>query len=102
MEQTSTQQEKPTRTLDPRLMLRLLRRPRWVLGWVPEVGGTILQALALRVGPLALVEPLLLAGVFVAVPMSAAFNRQRPQARDFLVVALGVVGLTAFLVAASP
>jgi hypothetical protein len=102
MEQTSTQQEKPTRTLDPRLMLRLLRRPRWVLGWIPEVGGTVLQALALRIGALALVEPLLLAGVFVAVPLAAAFNRQRPQARDFVVVALGVVGLTAFLVAAAP
>jgi hypothetical protein len=102
MEQTSTEQEKPARTLDPRLMLRLLRRPRWVLGWVPEVAGTILQALALRIGALALVEPLLLAGVFVAVPLAAAFNRQRPAARDFVVVALGVVGLTAFLVAASP
>jgi hypothetical protein len=102
MEQTSTKQEKPTRTLDPRLMLRLLHRPRWVLGWVPEVGGTILQALALRIGALALVEPLLLAGVFVAVPLAAAFNRQQPQARDFVVVGLGVVGLTAFLVAASP
>jgi hypothetical protein len=102
MEQSSTKQEKPTRTLDPRLILHLLHRPRWVLGWVPVVGGTVLQALALRIGALALVEPLLLVGVFVAVPLSAAFNRQRPQPRDFVVVALGLVGLTLFLVAADP
>jgi hypothetical protein len=102
IEQTTTKQEKATRTLDPRLMLRLLHRPRWLLGWVPELGGTALQALALRIGALALVEPLLLAGVFVAVPLSAAFRHERPHARDFAVVALGVVGLTAFLLAASP
>ena len=102
MEQSTTKQEKVSRTLDPRLILHLLRRPRWVLGWVPMIGGTVLQALALRIGPLALVEPLLLAGVFVAVPLSAAFNGQRPARRDFVVVALGVVGLSAFLAAASP
>jgi len=102
MEQSTTKLEKPTRTLDPRLILRLLRRPRWVLGWVPSTGGVVLQALALRIGALALVEPLLLAGVFVAVPLSAAFGRQRPQQRDFVVVALGVVGLTGFLAAADP
>jgi hypothetical protein len=102
MEQTATKQEKGTRTLDPRLLLRLLRRPRWILGWIPDVGGTVLQALALRIGALALVEPLLLAGVFVAVPLSAAFNHQRPHPRDFVVVVLGAVGLTGFLVATSP
>ncbi|MGI5215374.1 DMT family transporter [Plantactinospora sp. CA-290183] len=102
LEQTSTKQEKATRTLDPRLLLRLVRRPRWILGWFPALIGTILQALALRVGPLVLVEPLLLAGVFMAVPITAAMNRQRPHARDLLVVVLGAAGLVAFLVAAAP
>lgn len=102
VEQTTTQQEKQTRTFDPRLMLRLVRRPRWLLGWVPDLGGTVLQALALRIGALALVEPLLLAGVFLAVPLSSALQRQRPHPRDLVVVALGAVGLTAFLVAANP
>jgi hypothetical protein len=102
LEQTSTKQEKTTRTLDPRLLLRLVRRPRWILGWFPALVGTILQALALRVGALVLVEPLMLAGVFMAVPITAGINRQRPHARDLLVVALGAIGLTAFLVAAAP
>jgi hypothetical protein len=102
MEQSTTKLEKPSRTLDPRLILHLLRRPRWVLGLVPTAGGVVLQALALRTGALALIEPLLLAGVFLAVPLSAAFSRQRPQRRDFVVVALGVVGLAAFLAAADP
>jgi hypothetical protein len=102
MEQTTAKQEKITRTLDPRLLLRLIRRPRWILGWFPDLGGTVLQAFALRVGALALVEPLLLAGVLLAIPLAAALNRRRPHGRDFVVVALGAVGLTAFLVAAAP
>ena len=101
-EQSQTKREKGTRTLDPRLLARLLRRPLWLVGSVAAILGTVLQALALRIGALALVEPLLLAGVFVAIPLSAAFVQQRPNPRDFLVVALGVVGLTAFLVAAAP
>lgn len=102
VEQTTTKQEKTTRTLDPRLFLRLLRRPRWLFGWLPDLGGTVLQALALRIGALALVEPLMLAGVFLAIPLSAALARRRPYARDLLAVVLGAVGLTAFLVAAAP
>jgi hypothetical protein len=102
VEQTTAKQEKGTRTLDPRLILRLIRRPRWILGWFPDLGGTVLQALALRVGALALVEPLLLAGVFLAIPLAAALAHRRPHARDLVLVAIGAVGLTAFLVAAAP
>jgi hypothetical protein len=102
LEQHAAQQEKPTRTLDPRLLLRLLHRPLWLFGWVPEAGGTILQAVALSYGALALVEPLLLSGVFMAIPLEAAMQRRRPHTRDLVVVAFGVVGLTAFLVTADP
>jgi drug/metabolite transporter (DMT)-like permease len=102
LEQHAAQQEKPTRTLDPRLLLRLLHRPLWLFGWVPEAGGTVLQAVALSYGALALVEPLLLSGVFMAIPLEAALQRRRPHSRDLVVVAFGVVGLTAFLVTADP
>jgi hypothetical protein len=102
LEQHAAQQEKPTRTLDPRLVLRLLHRPLWLFGWVPDAGGTVLQAIALSYGALALVEPLLLGGVFMAIPLEAALQRRRPHTRDLIVVAFGVVGLTAFLVTADP
>ncbi|ASW55163.1 DMT family transporter [Plantactinospora sp. KBS50] len=102
LEQHAAKQEDETRTLDPRLILRLLRRPLWLFGWVPDAVGTFLQAVALSVGPLALVEPLLLSGVFMALPIEAALERRRPHRRDAVVVAFGVVGLSAFLAAASP
>jgi drug/metabolite transporter (DMT)-like permease len=102
VEQHAAKQEKPTRTLDPRLLFRLLHRPLWLFGWVPDAGGTVLQAAALNFGALALVEPLLLAGVFMAVPLEAALERRRPHRRDLVAVAFGVVGLAAFLFAADP
>jgi drug/metabolite transporter (DMT)-like permease len=102
IEQHAAKQEKPTRTLDPRLLLRLLHRPLWLFGWIPDGVGTVLQAAALNVGALALVEPLLLSGVFMAVPLESALERRRPHSRDLVVVAIGVVGLAAFLIAADP
>lgn len=102
MEQHAAKQERPTKTLDPRLLVRLVRRPLWLFGWLPDAAGTGLQALALRFGPLALVQPILVSGLFMAIPLEAAFERRRPHRRDLAVVAIGVVGLTAFLTAADP
>ena len=102
LEQHAAKQERPTRTLDPRLVVRLLHRPLWLFGWLPDAVGTVLQALALRVGALALVEPLLLSGVFMAIPLESALERRRPHGKDLLVVVIGVVGLTAFLASTMP
>lgn len=102
LEQQAAKQERQTRTLDPRLLLHLLRRPLWLFGWVPDAAGTVLQAVALSVGALALVEPLLLSGVFMAIPLEAAIERRRPHRRDALVVVLGVIGLVGFLLVANP
>jgi drug/metabolite transporter (DMT)-like permease len=102
LEQHAAKQEKPTRTLDPRLVIRLVHRPLWLFGWLPDAVGTLLQAFALRIGALALVEPLLLSGVFMAIPLESLLERRRPHPKDLFVVAIGVVGLTAFLGAAMP
>ncbi|MER7003172.1 DMT family transporter [Dactylosporangium sp. NPDC000555] len=102
LEQRAAAQEKRATPLDPRLLLRLMRRPMWLLGWIPETAGTALQAVALHFGPLVLVEPLLVSGLFLAIPLAAALNRRRVHGRDFAVVALGGAGLAAFLLAAQP
>ncbi len=100
LEQRAAKREKPATPLDPRLLVRLLHRPTWLIGSIPDAVGTGLQALALRFGPLVLVEPLLISGLFLAIPLEATFSRRRVHARDFAVVALGAAGLAAFLAAA--
>jgi hypothetical protein len=88
--------------LDPRLLLRLLRRPLWLAGWAPDVAGVGLQALALRAGPITLVQPLLVSGIFLAIPLEAALDRRRPDPRDLVAVAVSAAGLALFLAAAEP
>ncbi|MEV6931780.1 DMT family transporter [Dactylosporangium sp. NPDC051485] len=102
LEQSAAKREPIPRTLDLRLIFRLARRPMWLLGWIPEIFGTGLQAYALSQAPLAFVEPLLISGLFMAIPLAAALNRRRVHVRDFGVVTLGGAGLVAFLLAAQP
>ncbi|MEU0560250.1 DMT family transporter [Dactylosporangium sp. NPDC006015] len=102
LEQSEAKKEERAPPLDPRLLLRLVQRPRWLLAWVPEGIGTALQAVALTFGPLILVEPLLITGLFLAIPLSAALNRRPVHTRDYAVVALGGASLAAFLIAADP
>lgn len=102
LQQRAVKHEKRHRTLDPRLLLRLVRRPMWLASWVPDFAATGLQTLALRFGPLSLVQPILVSGIFVAIPLEALLNRRRPHVRDMLAVGTGAAGLIVFLVVAQP
>jgi drug/metabolite transporter (DMT)-like permease len=102
LQQRAVKREKRHRTLDPRLLLRLVRRPMWLASWAPDLAGTGLQTLALRFGPLSLVQPILVGGMFLAIPLEAALDRRLPHSRDLLAVGTGAAGLAAFLVVAQP
>jgi drug/metabolite transporter (DMT)-like permease len=98
----ATKQVSITGTLDPRLLLDLIRRPVWVLGVGTVIVGLSLQLVALAFGPLVLVQPLLVTGVLFGAVFSALLTRHRV---DRLVVlgSLGcVAGLSAFLLLAHP
>ncbi|MEU1810726.1 DMT family transporter [Micromonospora aurantiaca (nom. illeg.)] len=85
--------------LDPRLLLRLFRNRLWLSGWIPDAAGVVFQVLALRVGALAVVQPVMASGLFMAVLIEAVIGRHLVR-RDLLAVAVGVLGLTAFLLLA--
>ncbi|MFY1670088.1 DMT family transporter [Plantactinospora sp. WMMB334] len=102
LQQRAARQEPPHGTADPRLVIRLLRRRSWLLGKIPDLTGTLLQAFALRFGPLTLVQPLLVSGMFLAIPLEAALDHRRPHPRDLTAVAACVLGLGVFLAAARP
>ncbi len=59
--------------LDPALLTALARRPTWLLGIIADVAAVALQAVALHFGAVALVQPLLVAGLPVAVLLSARY-----------------------------
>ncbi|GAA3735137.1 hypothetical protein GCM10022225_17110 [Plantactinospora mayteni] len=102
LQQRAARREPQHGTADPRLFIRLLRRKSWLLAKIPDFTGTALQALALRFGPLTLIQPLLISGMFLAIPLEAALDHRRPHPRDVTAVAACVFGLAAFLGAARP
>jgi drug/metabolite transporter (DMT)-like permease len=100
-EQRSTKRVKTRRALSPRILLDLVRQPLWVAA----VGGTLigfaLQVTALRFGPLALVEPVLVVALIFAVLINAYLRRvwDRILIAGVIVCAAGIVG---FLTIAHP
>lgn len=81
----------PTRS--PGLLLTLARRPRWLAGIAADVVGVVLQAVALGLGAVALVQPLLVAGLPVAVALSAALEHRRLLRTEVIGVLLCTGGL---------
>jgi drug/metabolite transporter (DMT)-like permease len=84
------------------LLGHLLGRPVWLIGQVLAIAGLVLHAAALHLGSLAVVQPIVISGVVLAVPVRSALSRRWPWPRELAGVMITAVGLTVFLVAASP
>ncbi len=84
------------------LIRHLVTRPVWLAGMCAAVGTLALQALALSSGQLALVQPLLVAGLLFALPLSVLLDRRRPSGQEWVWAAVLVAGLATFLGAAAP
>jgi drug/metabolite transporter (DMT)-like permease len=100
-DQHSTKRVRQRKALSPKIFLDLMRQPLWLA----SIGGTLLgfalQVLALKYGPLALVEPLLACGLIFAVLINSYLRRL------FDPVLLGGVvgtaaGIAGFLIIANP
>jgi drug/metabolite transporter (DMT)-like permease len=86
----------------PGLLLRLIRRPLWLLGVAGDVGGLALQAAALRRGSLVVVQPLLTTSLLFTLTLTAAWSHQPITRPEWGALVMILAGLTLFLVAAAP
>lgn len=77
----------------PGLLVVLAKRPRWLAGILADVVAVALQGLALGLGTVALVQPLLVAGLPVAVALSALLENRRLRHREIVGVLLCTAGL---------
>ena len=84
------------------LLWRLAHRPRWALGVTASVAGLALHAAALHTGALAVVQPLLVTGLALALPLRAFLDRARPSAGQVLAAAVLAVGVAVLVTAAHP
>ena len=100
-DQRSTKRVQRRRALSPRIFLDLVRQPLWLASIGGTVVGFALQVLALRFGPLALVEPLLVCDLIFAVLINS-FLRKRWDSVLIGGVAATAIGVAGFLVIARP
>ena len=100
-EQLATKRVRRRRALSPELLLDLIKQPLWLAGIGANVASFVLQVVALRFGPLALVEPILVCDLIFAGLITAALRK-----RVDLVLGAGLLACTAgiigFLVIARP
>lgn len=94
--------EPPEERLSFSLLVHLAHRPVWLLGIAVMVVGQLLGAAALDAGGLAVVEPMLAANLLFALPMAAAWSRQRLGAREWLGAVLLAAGLAVFVAVGDP
>ncbi|MEU9254560.1 DMT family transporter [Streptomyces sp. NPDC048270] len=84
------------------LVLDLLRRPLWIAGILAVIAAGVGQAVALATGALALVQPLFVLELPLALLIASLVTRTRLPGALWLAVTGVVAGLGIVLVAASP
>lgn len=84
------------------LVGELMRTPRWWAGIVGDGGGYAMQALALALGSVLLVQPILVSALVFALPLSARFSGRRISRRTWAMAAALTGALAAFLVIGNP
>src|ERR1700761_3894302 len=90
------------RGFDVGLVVRLARRPVWLLGIASMILGFVFQLTALRFGDLALVQPILAAELLFVFGYLALAGSRRGKPRDWLAAAAMSAGIGVFLCVASP
>jgi drug/metabolite transporter (DMT)-like permease len=102
LQQREASQAPPDEALRLRLLWRLVRRPLWLAGVATALVGNLMTGAALALGSVALVQPLLVARLLFALPLAAAWAKQKIPRRDLLAALATAVGLGVFLFAGAP
>jgi drug/metabolite transporter (DMT)-like permease len=84
------------------LVRRLVRRPMWLLGVGADAGAYGIQAVALGLGSLVLVQPLLVTSLLFALPLSAIWAGRRLRRADWIWAGVLTLGLAIFVVVGDP
>lgn len=88
--------------VDPGLVVRAARDPLWLAGLAASIVGFGLEAAALSVAPVVLVQPLIVAELPFALPLAAFIAGKRLGTREWLGIAAVTAGLAAVLATIHP
>ena len=84
------------------LLIRMAKHPVWIAGIVADGIGFAGQAVALTIGRLAVVQPILATSMIFALPLGHRLTNQRIRRNDIAAAILVTVSLIAFLTIANP
>ena len=82
-----------------RALRRMTHDRLWLLGWMVGTGAYFMQAVALHLGSVSVVQALQVTSLLFTLPLSTVGRPERPHARDWLGGGGIVVGLIIFLAA---
>src|SRR3954453_15707748 len=102
LQQSAARQAPGSESLSWGLIVSLAHQKIWVVGIVSDVFSFALQAIALSMGPIALVQPLAVTGILFSIPLAVRWRGKRLQRMEWFATVLVASGLAMFLAAASP
>ena len=89
-------------TLKLGLLRKLAHRPRWVIGMGADVGGYVFEALALGVGTLVLVQPILSTSLLLSLFLGGAINGRHISRAGWISASVLAIGVAVFLYMVAP
>ncbi len=102
LQATSVRRQTQRGGLGVRLMARVLREPLWLGGLAASIAGFGLEAVALALAPVVLVQPLIVAELLFALPLAARTVGVRLGRREWAGAALVASGLVVFVLIVRP
>lgn len=90
------------RAFDLAVLIRLARRPVWLAGLAAVIAGVVLQAAALGLGRLVVIEPVFASGLLIALVLAARRDRRPLRPIEWAAALAVVAGLSVFLAAGQP
>lgn len=92
----------PVEAVGKGFLVRLAHQPVWLLGGAAQILGFVAQAIALGIGRMVIVQPLLVASIVFALPLSWAIEHRRIRREELLGAVLVTGGLGALLAVSKP
>jgi drug/metabolite transporter (DMT)-like permease len=102
LQQRAARTEPPASSLHFRLLLDLFHRRIWLAGVACMIAAYVVQAIALYLGSVAFVEPLIAMELVFALPFAVESEHRQPRWTEWVAAAAVVAGVTLFLASARP
>ena len=94
--------EQPDETVAAGFLVRLARQPIWLLGLAMQGVGFVAQAIALGVGRMVVVQPLLVASIVFALPLGRLIEKRAIERAEWIGAAMVTGGLAVLLITSKP